>query len=157
MSESNGVLDLLARQQIDDLVHRFADAVTRKDIESCRDLLTTDADLVITNWETFRGREGILDGLTALVADWEQIIFTNHSGIVTVDGDRATGQWYLREFGIKLGKPFDITGVYHDVYAKADGTWRFAWRRYDTLHICLDGETSVFPFPDDLPTTRVAS
>jgi len=154
-STTRHVADRLA---IADLNHRFGDAITRMDVASCADMFTPDAEIVVTNWDTFTGRDEIIRSLRELLSGWTGIVFTNHTGIADVDGDTATGQWYIREFGIKFDEEYDISGVYHDTYRRDDGAWRFASRRYDTLHIRRAGVISVTPFPADLsPHTDAAT
>ena len=145
------LLQLMAdRIAIADLNHRFADAITRMDVEACASMFTEDAEIVVTNWDTFTGRDEILRSLRELLSGWEGIVFTNHSGVADIDGDVATGQWYLREFGIKFDEEFDISGVYHDTYRRVDGQWCFTSRRYDTLHLRRAGQIAVTRFPADL-------
>ncbi|MEO6124686.1 MAG: nuclear transport factor 2 family protein [Ilumatobacteraceae bacterium] len=141
---------LADRLAIADLNHRFADAITRMDVAACASMFTEDAEIVVTNWDTFAGRDEILRSLRELLSGWRGIVFTNHSGVAEIDGDAATGQWYIREFGIKFDEEFDISGVYHDTYRRTDGRWQFSSRRYDTLHLRRAGEIAVTRFPAEL-------
>lgn len=134
------------------LNHDFADAMNQMRPELVAPMFTDDGEMTITNWGECRTPQGIVDFLADLLKDWTVMFFAIHSGRVDVgdDGDTATGQWYISEYGIKLGQDYSISGVYHDTYRRVDGDWRFVTRRYDTMHIRLDGEVTVVSFPEDL-------
>jgi ketosteroid isomerase-like protein len=47
--------------------------------------------------------------------------------IIEVDGDRATGQWYLLQPATmaKGNRPVWLAATYHDEYVRLDGRWMF--------------------------------
>ena len=59
-----------------------------------------------------------------------------YQGTLFIDGDTATGRWYLCEHlrgaGDSVGR-FNI-GTYADEYIKEGGTWRFSKREYHILY-----------------------
>lgn len=68
-----------------------------------------------------------------------------HSPIIEVDGETATGRWYVdaRE-SFPDGKAGITTGEYHDTYRRVDGTWKFAEVEF-TVHyqIIFDGDNEI--------------
>ena len=68
-----------------------------------------------------------------------------HSDLRTVD--RATGRMYIAELRREGGSEQWTTsyGVYHDRFARIDGRWWFARRRYQSL--ARTGRAEIFPFP----------
>jgi len=45
---------------------------------------------------------------------------------IEVDGDRATGQWYLLQPATRSGnQAVWLSAAYHDQYLRVDGKWMF--------------------------------
>lgn len=64
-----------------------------------------------------------------------------------VSEEAARGRLYMVELRQDRdnGRWTNAFGVYHDTYTRADGTWRFAERHYQSL--ARTGRGDVFPFP----------
>jgi uncharacterized protein (TIGR02246 family) len=149
MSTLEELSDQLA---IRDLLAGFAGAVNRMRPDELRVLFTDDGEWVVTGWGEPRGHDAIVAFLDGLLVKWAMIFHAVHSGHVVLEGERATGEWYITEFGqLNDGTEVRIAGVYHDDYARgADGRWRFARRRYDGMFSRFAGELKVTPYPGDL-------
>ena len=117
-----------------------------------RDLFADDGEWVVTGCGEPRGHDAIVAFLDGLLVKWEIIFHAIHSGRVELDGDAATGQWYITEFGqLKDGTEVRIAGVYHDDYRRGtDGRWRFTRRRYDGMFSRFGGALEVTQYPADL-------
>jgi hypothetical protein len=65
------------------------------------------------------------------------------------DVDAATARLYIAEHRqwTNSGRRMESAGVYHDRYARVDGQWRFAQRRYDRLYATGLRDLDVWPFP----------
>jgi ketosteroid isomerase-like protein len=141
---------------IRDLLAGFADAVNRMAPDMLRALFTDDGEWAVPGFGEPRGHDAIVDFLVGLLVKWDVIFHAIHSGRVQLpldgDPDRASGQWYISEFGKLLdGTEVRFAGVYHDDYERGtDGVWRFARRRYDGMFTRLGGRLEVRPFPADL-------
>jgi uncharacterized protein (TIGR02246 family) len=146
------VEELSDQLAIRDLLAAFAEAVNRMTPDSLRPLFTDDGEWVVTGWGEPRGHDAIVAFLDGLLVKWAMIFHAIHSGRVETDGDRATGQWFITEFGQLLdGTEVRIAGVYHDDYERGtDGTWRFARRRYDGMFSRFGAELNVTAYPADL-------
>jgi hypothetical protein len=84
-----------------------------------------------------------------LLERWSVIFHAVHSGRVHLDGDRATGRWYISEFGqLRDGTEVRFAGVYHDEYARTGDGWRFTRRRYDGMFARTGAQVRVTPFPE---------
>ncbi|HZP30997.1 MAG TPA: nuclear transport factor 2 family protein [Acidimicrobiia bacterium] len=144
--------ELSAQLAIRDLLGAFADAVNRMRPDDLRPLFTDDGEWVVTGFGHPRGHDAIVAFLDDLLVKWAMIFHAIHSGRVTLAGDRATGEWYISEFGqLRDGTEVRIAGVYHDDYAcGGDGRWRFARRRYDGMFSRFGRELKVRPYPADL-------
>lgn len=54
-----------------------------------------------------------------------------NSGRVSIDGDGATGTWFVTEYGrYRDGMETFLGGQYRDRYVRTDAGWRFARREF---------------------------
>ncbi|NRB39665.1 MAG: nuclear transport factor 2 family protein, partial [Pseudomonadales bacterium] len=62
-------------------------------------------------------------------------IHTGHHPEISVDGDVATGIWYLHDKFVSLddGITFEGSAIYYDKYVKEDGLWKIAFSEYDRI------------------------
>ena len=121
--------------EISDLVHRYCDAVVRKDRDQWAATWAPDA-----RWDLGRGR--IMNGAEAIVEYWvgamegfDTVVQLAHNGQATVDGDRATGRWYISEHMQRRdGTRGLLLAYYDDTYSVTAGEWRFASRAITILY-----------------------
>lgn len=132
---------------VHDLVHAFADVVTRKAVDEMRELFTPDGVWTVPGYGEPVGHDAIIAFLGGVLAHWEGIVHGLLSGRVRLDGDTGTGRWYITEFGIRDGADFAIAGCYTDSYVRRDGRWWFASRRYDGLWRKDPTGSACTPFP----------
>jgi ketosteroid isomerase-like protein len=121
-----------------ELVHDYADAVSRQDPDGVAALFTADGVWHVGGYGEPRGRTEIADFLAGLLEQWEVIVHALASGNVHVDPAdprRATGRWYITEFGRRTdGTDVLYAGVYDDEYVRGPDRWRFARRTYTSLY-----------------------
>ena len=138
-----------------DLVHRYADAVSRQDSAAVAECFAVDGAWSVGDHGEPRGRAEITAFLDGLLGSWDTIVHALLSGRVHLDPtdhDRATGRWYISEFGRRTdGTEVFFAGVYHDEYVCVGGLWRFARRRYDSMFRRIGVDLSTSPFPPDAP------
>jgi hypothetical protein len=127
------------RLAIRELVDAYALCADRRDAEGQKALFTEDTHFVVymagegtEATDDLRGRES----LTPVFADlntYEVTMHFNGQSTVALDGDRATGETYClahHVYSDDEGRQLMIAALrYQDIFAKADGTWRFAERR----------------------------
>lgn len=128
---------LVQERALRDLVHRYADAVSRQDPAAAAELFVPDGEWVIPGYASLRGRAEISDYLDALLDSWESIVHALLSGRVELDPsqpNRATGRWYISELGrMRRGDAVTFAGAYDDTYVRDEDTWRFARREYTSM------------------------
>jgi hypothetical protein len=82
--------------------------------------------------DDLHGRES-LTPVFANLNTYEVTMHFNGQSAVTLDGDRASGETYCLAHHVYLDdgkRKLMIAALrYQDIFAKADGTWRFAERR----------------------------
>jgi ketosteroid isomerase-like protein len=136
---------------IRDLVHRYADAVCRMDVDAVAACFVPDGVWTVTGHGEPRGREEIAGFLAGLLGGWSVIVHALLSGRVALGepgSGTATGRWYISEFGLRSdGTELRFAGVYHDVYAHGPDGWRFGRRRYDSMFRAVGTEVAGSPFP----------
>jgi ketosteroid isomerase-like protein len=127
------------RSELREVVDRYASAVDRREPAECAALFTEDAILsghdrspdAPPRYER-RGRAEITASLSK-IARYE--VTTHHVGqqLLSVDGDRATGETYCMAHHLSTvdGTRHDrvMSIRYLDTYARVDGRWLIAHRR----------------------------
>ncbi len=114
------------------LVHRYADAVVRRDAAAWASCWAEHS-----SWDLGRGRS--VDSKEQITALWRRamggmaaVVQMVHNGAAdtTDDPDRATGRWYIDErYRRADGTNGILLAHYDDEYVREpDGEWRFARR-----------------------------
>jgi hypothetical protein len=130
-----GTRSLVAVQR---LQAAYGDAVTRRAWDEVRALFEPDA---VVHIDTRTRAPFSLEGPDALVTFIERALqpfaffeLAILNAVATVDGDRGTGRVYIWELRHdRAGEWTQAFGLYQDRYARLDGTWRIAERRYCSL------------------------
>lgn len=131
MSYRNPLEDELALR---DLSARYVDAVNRGDGLSWRATWSEDASWFLMGQEV-KGRDNILAFWRQTMELFNFVVMTLNSGTVDIEGNAATGRWYVTEhLSMKGAEPATILGVYDDKYIKFDGQWLIQSRGYHMLY-----------------------
>ncbi|TDG14855.1 nuclear transport factor 2 family protein [Seongchinamella unica] len=130
------------------LMARYVDAANRRDGEAWATTWAEDGCWNLMGMEV-TGRDNILQLWQQVVAGFEFAILMPSSHLFQVEGERASGHWYLQEFTRDLqGEKFAAMSRYLDEYVKVDGQWLFQSRRYDFLYrgpADLSGDFTALP------------
>ena len=129
---------------IRNLAYAFADCVNRRDVAAFESLWDDDGV-----WEIGAPLHSIAEGSMNIAAHFlslleplEFFVQQVHSGVVTIDGDRATARWSVQETGERRdGGPYNNHAFYEDEMAKHNGTWRFVRRSY--RYVWLDLKSPI--------------
>jgi uncharacterized protein (TIGR02246 family) len=136
------------------LVHRYADAASRRDPDGVADTFTAEGEWTAEGLGRHQGRPAMEAFFTTMLGGWNAFLQGLLSGCVVVDAaapDRATGRWFVQEIGQREdGSNLRVAGVYHDEYVREAGSWRISRRRYDPLLVDVDGTVTTIPFPTDV-------
>ena len=119
----------MSRDAIEDLVHRYSDAVVHRDGDQW---IATWADEGI--WDLGRGRR--VEGRDAVLELWEHamarydaVVQTVMNGACDLDDTVGSGRWYIHEVMQRAGGDRGLmVGHYDDRYVRTDDGWRFAER-----------------------------
>jgi SnoaL-like domain len=120
------------RDDIANLVHRYADAVVRRDGDQWGNTWADDASWKLTLNRHVNGRADIVELWTKAMGGFTAVVQNVVNGEVTADPSdptRASGRWYIIEhFNRREGGPGMLLAYYDDTYVQVDGSWCFASR-----------------------------
>jgi hypothetical protein len=142
------------------LQNAYADVVTRRAWPELRELFLPDALVEVDTRHDevlrFERPEALGDfiGDSLERFDFFEFVVLNVRIELSAgdDPDRADGRVYMCELRTdrESGRWNNAFGVYHDRYARRDGRWRFAHRRYHTLgRTGAVRDLDAFDFPRD--------
>jgi ketosteroid isomerase-like protein len=117
------------RESIAGLVHRYADAVVRRDQTQWASTWAPNAKWHLGPGRSVEGREAIVELWVKAMGGFAAVVQVVNNGEVHVDGDVATGRWYINEhFSRRDGVTGMLLAYYDDTYVNVDGHWLFASR-----------------------------
>jgi SnoaL-like domain len=144
------------RLEIQDLIYRYSDAVTRADWQQCEAVFTPDAI-----WESptlglrCENRASFMEMLRA-TSSYDLLIQTPHSSVITLTGTHhAHATTTIHEFirgtvvaDNKLDETgaesnFEQYGIYFDDITRVDGSWKFTHRHFVSIYVgsgCVTGD-----------------
>lgn len=118
------------------LVARYADAVHDRSAEQWGATWSTDGVWEIAG-QTITGRDAIVQFWQEAMARFPFAMLMMGSGEIWLDGDTASGRWYLTEYTRDSnGEGWMTLAAYIDQYRRSpEGAWLFTRRRYDIRYI----------------------
>ncbi|OBI47904.1 nuclear transport factor 2 family protein [Mycobacterium sp. E787] len=131
------------RQDISDLLVRYATGIDRRDWALFRTVFTDDCELdygVIGAW---KGVDAVTDFMAQVhgLAGHTMHRLSNHA--VTVDGDRAAARTYVDGLIMSADNTSGVNaiGFYDDELVRTEDGWRIARRRYTQVRLTTVGST----------------
>jgi hypothetical protein len=120
------------------LADKFSDAANRKDGALFQSLWAKDGVWKIgapINME-FKGKDNMGSSVTHMLGLWDFFVQLTASGVVDINGDKATARFYVNEIARKTD---DKSGnynlsMYQDELIKENGKWVFLKRTYNTIY-----------------------
>ena len=122
----------MSRDQIEDLVHRYSDAVVHRDPQQWASTWAVDGVWDLGAGRRVEGRDAIVEQWHESMARYPVVVQTVLNGTVELDEDAGTGsgRWYVQEIERRIdGEALVMAAHYDDTYVRVDGGWRFASRR----------------------------
>ena len=139
------------QQEITELLARYADGVNCRDIEAWAAVWVEDCLYNLNGELEVKGRDAIMALYAKSMKSVESMLQLVHNGTVEVDGDSATGRWYVTEYRVMdEDTSVFVIGVYQDRYVRTADGWKFAERNFDQIYLeNRSGETrgAAYPFP----------
>ena len=116
------------------LMARYADAVNRHDADAW---VATWAEDGVWNLlgNPVSGRDNILALWLQMMGSFEFALMLPSSCLFQVNGDSASGHWYLHEYTRDLqGTATTVLSRYLNTYVKQGGQWLFQSRHYSFIY-----------------------
>ena len=131
------------------LMDRYIDAVNRSDGEAWAATWAENGTWHLMGNEV-TGRDNILALWQQMMAGFEFALMMPSSCLFHIDGDSASGHWYLQEHTRdREGNAASVMSRYSDTYSRVDGEWLFQSRHYDVMYFGPpDLSGNYTPLPD---------
>lgn len=158
---------LLDLEEIKQLRYSFAWGLETSAPDELADLFTEDGWIDVGPWGRMEGQDAIRRGYGRAYRDappWMAMHAVTNPRI-RIDGDGATGTWYLLDCATAGAQPLRVLGVYDETYRRVDGTWkmssltlRFKWSD-EVGHVSEDNPMKTLgpPGSDRAPQGRGAT
>jgi ketosteroid isomerase-like protein len=116
------------------LMGKYVDAVNRRDGATWSTTWAEDARWNLMGTDVV-GRDNIVALWQQMMTSFEFAIMMPSSSLFQIDGDTASGHWYLQEFTRDLeGNSATILSRYLDTYQRVDGQWLYQSRDYSFIY-----------------------
>ncbi len=131
MSDYASTADNLALRE---LAANYIDAVNRSDGDAWKATWSENGIWKLMGTEV-SGLEALFGFWQTAMSGFKFVLMVLNSGTIEINGDTASGRWYVTEHLLGLdGKGIHIEGVYDDQYVREDGRWVFAKRDYQVIY-----------------------
>jgi uncharacterized protein (TIGR02246 family) len=129
------------RQDISDLLVRYATGIDRRDWPLFRTVFTDDCELDYGEIGVWKGVEAVADFMEQVHAMAGHTMHRLSNQAIKVDGDKATARTYIDGL-IMAGdnkSGVNAIGFYDDEIVRTDDGWRIARRRYTQVRLSTVG------------------
>jgi len=126
-------VDSATLEDVRRLKYRYLRTLDTKQWDDFADTLTPDIDATYGKRLSFTGRDSVVEYMRTSLPPTIITVHQCHHPEIEIDGDRATGTWYLYDKVLVLEHRLMLTGAafYDDDYVlDADGKWRIARTSY---------------------------
>ena len=137
------------------LQHAYADVVNRQAFGELDELFVPDITLVMElpgHPKEIAGPHAFGEYVAKRIAHLEFFQFVMTNAVSSLEGERATGRMWFHEIHQDRGshRLLWLYGLYRDEYARIDGRWWFAHRRFAPLAMTSkDDDRDLDLFPDE--------
>ena len=121
------VQELINREKIREVVHRYCWAVDRGTLEEVMSFFHDDpCELVLVPGKHYVGRSAVQRWYDAYIQNRMEVLrHLIHNQIITIDGDTAVSKSYFDAVGDLKGESITVAGFYEDTLLRARGKWKF--------------------------------
>lgn len=153
MNDFRAVAD---RVEIEALRGEYSDGVVMRDYEQIASLFTEDGALRMPDIPVNLEGRGQIRAWGRKVPDVVAFLIQNtYSGVITLDGDVATGRNHVFEIGRALDGRSQVNyAIWHDRYLRTPEGWRFTERVYEIRYLDESALTGKPRTPAEWATVR---
>ena len=121
------VQELVQREKIRELVHRYCWSVDRGTLDEVMALFLDPCDLELVPGRRYRGKASVRAWYDRYIQHrMEALRHLIHNQIITIDGDGALSRSYFDAVGDLAGESIVAAGFYEDRLRCTGGEWKFA-------------------------------
>jgi 3-phenylpropionate/cinnamic acid dioxygenase small subunit len=126
-----------ARQDINELLVRYASAIDNRDWDLLRTCFTPDCHADYAGIGTWDGVDAITEFMVAAHAGLGHTLHRISNAAITVSGDRASARAYVDVVAMSPDGDTGLTSIgwYDDELVRTEGHWRIARRRLTPVHM----------------------
>lgn len=118
--------ELLDREQIRDLVHRYCWAVDKGELADVMALFHDPCLLILAPGKRYEGRPAVLRWYDVYMRNRMEVLrHLIHNQVITLDGDTATSKSYFDAVGDLKGESITVAGYYEDKLLRVHSDWKF--------------------------------
>ena len=129
------------RQDISDLLVRYATGIDRRDWPLFRTVFTDDCELDYGEIGAWKGLDAVADFMEQTHALLGHTMHRLSNMVITVDGNQAVARTYLDGLMMAPDNRIGVNavGFYDDEIVRTDDGWRIARRRYTQVRLMTIG------------------
>jgi uncharacterized protein (TIGR02246 family) len=118
--------ELVEREKIRELVHRYCWAVDRGTLEQVMALFHDLCDLVLVPGKRHIGKAAVQKWYDAYMQNRMEVLrHLIHNQVITLNGDTAVSKSYFDAVGDLKGESIIAAGFYEDTLRRVGGEWKF--------------------------------
>lgn len=129
------------RQDIGELLVRYATGIDRRDWPLFRTVFTDDCELDYGEIGSWSGVDAVTDFMEKVHAMAGHTLHRLSNQAVTVDGDNAVARTYVDALIMAADNQAGVNGIgfYDDEIVRTSAGWRIARRRFTTVRVSTVG------------------
>jgi 3-phenylpropionate/cinnamic acid dioxygenase small subunit len=129
------------RQDIADLLVRYATGIDRRDWPLFRTVFTDDCELDYGEIGSWKGVDAVTDFMEKVHALAGHTLHRLSNHVITVDGDRAMARTYIDALIMVGDNQSGVNGVgfYDDALVRTADGWRVARRKFTNVRVSTVG------------------
>jgi ketosteroid isomerase-like protein len=145
---------VLDKDAIKEMVYKNYYPLDEGNVADFMEMFTEDATFDAGPFGSAEGKAAITEMIETLFD--EEILFSRHmlhNPVVEVDGDEASGTWYLEMPMISgEGEALWLQGTYEHEFRRVDGEWKVSTFTFEPTYLTpYDEGWAEQPFPEGMP------
>jgi uncharacterized protein (TIGR02246 family) len=138
------VTELDDRQDIADVLVRYATGIDRRDWPLFRTVFTDDCELDYGEIGSWNGVDAVTEFMDQAHAKAGHTMHRMTNQVIAVDGDRAEARTYVDALILSGDNKTGVNaiGFYDDIAVRTNSGWRIARRRFTPVRLTVLGEAS---------------
>lgn len=132
------------RQDIGDVLLRYATGIDRRDWPLFRTVFTDDCELDYGEIGVWNGVDAVTEFMQQTHAMAGHTLHRLTNQVIVLDGDRAEARTYVDALIMVANNASGVNGIgyYDDQIVRTDAGWRIARRRFTAVRVATVGEPS---------------